>query len=122
MNSKATTGARGEAIATEYLRQNGYLICNRNWRSGHYEIDIVATKLGITHIIEVRTRKAGALLSPEKSITLTRLNLPHLTQCLTLTTPCFSFSQRSTSLSYICSEITYISKHNRRDKKEHKTK
>lgn len=69
MNSKATTGARGEAIATEYLRQNGYLICNRNWRSGHYEIDIVATKLGITHIIEVRTRKAGALLSPEKSIT-----------------------------------------------------
>ena len=69
MNNKATTGARGEAIATEYLRQNGYLICNRNWRSGHYEIDIVATKFGITHIIEVRTRKAGSLLSPEKTIT-----------------------------------------------------
>lgn len=69
MNDKATTGARGEAIATEYLRKNGYLICNRNWRCGHYEIDIVATKLGITHIIEVRTRKAGSLLSPEQSIT-----------------------------------------------------
>lgn len=69
MNIKATTGAKGEAIATDYLRQNDYLICNRNWRSGHYEIDIVATKLGITHIIEVRTRKAGSLLSPEKTIT-----------------------------------------------------
>ena len=74
MNIKATTGTRGEAIATEYLRQNGYLICNRNWRSGHYEIDIVATKLGITHIIEVRTRKAGSLLSPEKQLPQQRLS------------------------------------------------
>lgn len=69
MNSRAETGIRGEEIATNYLRQNGYLICYRNWRCGHYEIDIVATKQGITHIIEVRTRRAGALLSPEKSIT-----------------------------------------------------
>ena len=74
MNNKATTGARGEAIATEYLRQNGYLICNRNWRSGHYEIDIVATKLGITHIIEVRTRKAGSLLSQGRFVALARKN------------------------------------------------
>lgn len=69
MNNKATIGARGEELATAYLRQNGYLICSSNWRSGRYEIDIVATKHGITHIIEVRTRRAGALLSPEKSIT-----------------------------------------------------
>ena len=69
MNSRAETGIRGEEIATNYLRQNGYLICYRNWRCGRYEIDIVATKQGITHIIEVRTRRAGALLSPEKSIT-----------------------------------------------------
>ena len=69
MNSRAETGIRGEEIATNYLRQNGYLIYYRNWRCGRYEIDIVATKQGITHIIEVRTRRAGALLSPEKSIT-----------------------------------------------------
>lgn len=74
MNTKAATGIRGEEIATEYLRQRGYLICNRNWRSGRYEIDIVATKYGITHIIEVRTRKAGAIVSPEKSISESKTN------------------------------------------------
>lgn len=74
MNTKAATGTHGEDIAIEYLRQKGYLICNRNWRSGRYEIDIVATKYGITHIIEVRTRKAGAIISPEKSISASKVS------------------------------------------------
>lgn len=72
MNTKTAIGCRGEELATDYLRKNGYLICDRNWRSGHYEIDIVAIKCGITHIVEVRTRRAGALLSPEKSISASK--------------------------------------------------
>ena len=52
-----------------YLRDNGFLICDRNWRSGRYEIDIVACKSGVTHIVEVKTRRAGALRSPESAIT-----------------------------------------------------
>ncbi|MBR4994552.1 MAG: YraN family protein [Alistipes sp.] len=68
MNNKAAIGLRGEELATAYLRDNGYMICHRNWRNGRYEIDIVATKYGITHIVEVRTRRAGALVSPEMSI------------------------------------------------------
>ena len=74
MNTKAATGTHGEDIAIEYLRQKGYLICNRNWRSGRYEIDIIATKYEVTHIIEVRTRKAGAIISPEKSISASKVS------------------------------------------------
>lgn len=69
MNIASETGRRGEQIAVEYLRRNGFLICHRNWRSGRYEIDIVAEKSGITHIVEVKTRRAGALAAPEQCIT-----------------------------------------------------
>ena len=63
------TGDRGEAIAVEYLRRHGFLICDRNWRCGRYEIDIVATRAGVTHLVEVKTRAAGALVSPEAAVT-----------------------------------------------------
>ena len=66
------TGDRGEAIAVEYLRRRGFLICDRNWRCGRYEIDIVATRAGVTHLVEVKTRAAGALVSPEAAVTLSK--------------------------------------------------
>lgn len=72
MLSRAQTGSQGEEAATNYLRQNGYLICDRNWRQGRYEIDIVAQKAGIIHLVEVKTRRAGSLLKPEETITPTK--------------------------------------------------
>ena len=72
MISRSQTGMQGEVAATEYLRKNGYLICARNWRQGRYEIDIVAQKAGVLHIIEVKTRRAGSLLKPEETITPTK--------------------------------------------------
>ena len=87
MVSTIQTGRRGEDIAVEYLREAGYLIASRNWRSGRYEIDIVAEKDGVTHLVEVKTRRAGALLSPEATIThhkvasLHRAASAYLAQC-----------------------------------------
>ncbi len=72
MNTSSITGRRGEEIAVKYLRDNGFLVCDRNWRSGRYEIDIVARRSGVTHIVEVRTRRAGALASPESTITTSK--------------------------------------------------
>ena len=34
-------GMAGEAVAVDYLLNNGYEIVDRNWRSGHKEIDII---------------------------------------------------------------------------------
>ncbi len=72
MSTNAQTGQRGEDLAIEYLRSNGYMICARNWRQGRYEIDIVAQRHGVTHIVEVKTRGTGSLLSPEQTITPTK--------------------------------------------------
>lgn len=73
-NPKAITGSEGEDAATVWLRSNGFLLRDRNWRQGRYEIDIVAEKGGIIHFIEVKTRRAGSLRSPEQAITSSKQN------------------------------------------------
>ena len=44
MGTTAETGRMGERAAAEFLRRAGYEICALNWRSGRYELDIVARK------------------------------------------------------------------------------
>lgn len=65
----ARTGRAGEDAAAEWLRRAGYELCARNWRQGRYELDIVARKAGVVHIVEVKTRRAGSLTPPEAAIT-----------------------------------------------------
>ena len=49
-------GDFGERIAVRYLRLHGYTVKERNWRSGHAEIDIIATNLSTLAFVEVKTR------------------------------------------------------------------
>ena len=77
MITKAETGRRGEDIAVGYLRQNEYLICATNWRQGRYEIDIVAQKMGVVHFVEVKTRNALSLATPEQAVTKTKISALH---------------------------------------------
>ena len=53
----AIIGRGGEDIATEWLRERGYYIVERNWRIGHYEIDIIAQKGRYIVFVEVKSRK-----------------------------------------------------------------
>ena len=69
MGTPAETGRTGERAAVEYLRGTGYEICALNWRSGRYELDIVARKGGVVHFVEVKTRRAGGLTPPEAAVT-----------------------------------------------------
>lgn len=73
----ARTGSRGEQAAAEHLRAAGYEICARNWRQGRYELDIVARKEGILHIVEVKTRRTGSLTPPEAAITRRKFQALH---------------------------------------------
>jgi putative endonuclease len=51
-------GKLGEAMAVEYLQQNGYEILETNWTFQKAEIDIIAKKENILAIVEVKTRSS----------------------------------------------------------------
>ena len=72
MNNK-DTGFLGENITAQYLTQNGFEILHRNWRYKHLEIDIIAFKDGILHIIEVKTRTDNQFGFPEQAITAKKM-------------------------------------------------
>ncbi|MEG0948781.1 MAG: YraN family protein [Bacteroidales bacterium] len=61
-------GQEGEQIACRYLRNKGYEICHTNWRSGHYELDIVACNEEEVVIIEVKTRSSLKFEAPELAV------------------------------------------------------
>lgn len=50
------------------MQGEGYRIVERNWRSGHRDIDIVAIDCDELVIAEVKTRRANALIAPELAV------------------------------------------------------
>lgn len=69
MGSTREIGDRGEQAAADWLVRNGFSIRHRNWRHGRYELDIIATKGGTVHFVEVKCRRQGGLTTPEEAIT-----------------------------------------------------
>ena len=62
------TGKHGENLAGIYFTQKGYEILYSNWRHGHWEVDIIATKNNMLHFIEVKTRTSEKYGYPEENI------------------------------------------------------
>lgn len=63
------TGLRAEEEAARFLLSEGFRLLHRNWRSGRYELDIVAERDGVLHIVEVKCRRDGGLTTPEEAMT-----------------------------------------------------
>jgi putative endonuclease len=61
MSESQTLGQTGEEKAVLYLKESGYKIRHRNWRSGKKELDIVAENNDFLVFIEVKTRTEGFL-------------------------------------------------------------
>jgi len=57
-------GKKGEDLAVEHLRGKGYNIVRRNWKSGRYEVDIIAENKDFMVFVEVKTRSENFLLPP----------------------------------------------------------
>ena len=68
MEKHIQKGRYGEQLACRYLVKKEYTIECCNWRSGHHEIDIIATKNGIIHFVEVKTRHSVEFGYPEESV------------------------------------------------------
>lgn len=66
-------GKAGENAAVAYLEQRGYLIHHRNWRKGHFELDIVATKENVLIVVEVKTRSNTQFAEPEDAVDIPKI-------------------------------------------------
>ena len=64
------TGVWGEGLAAAYLRDKGYVILERDWHSGHRDIDIIAQQGGITVFVEVKTRGSSDFADPIDAVDL----------------------------------------------------
>jgi putative endonuclease len=61
-------GYHCEFMARTYLEQQGYLILETNWRSGHKEIDIIAKDGEMLVIVEVKARKNEDFMFAENAV------------------------------------------------------
>lgn len=65
---RQTIGRKGEDIACRFLEGKGHKILERNFRSGHLEIDIISQdSLGI-HFVEVKTRRLNIQSPPQENV------------------------------------------------------
>ncbi|MGN0188238.1 MAG: YraN family protein [Candidatus Cryptobacteroides sp.] len=61
-------GRMGEDIACEFLMGEGHTVIGRNWRRGHFEIDIITIdRIGI-HFVEVKTRRPPVQAAPQDCV------------------------------------------------------
>jgi putative endonuclease len=63
-----TPGQLAEDLACLYLRERGYQIVERNWRSAFGELDIVARDGDTLAIVEVKARSGSAFGGAEEAL------------------------------------------------------
>ncbi len=69
ISNKRTMGSIGEDIALKYLKENNYIILERNFRVGRLgEIDIIANKDEYICFIEVKTRSNTSFGFPSEAV------------------------------------------------------
>ena len=65
-------GQIGEDVACEALQQMGHTILERNWRSGHLEIDIISFDAEGIHFVEVKARRKSIQAPPQDNVGMTK--------------------------------------------------
>ncbi len=68
MLQKKTLGDKGEVLAIQFLKSQGYKIMQRNYRVKLGEIDIIARENDQICFVEVKTRSSERLGSPFEAI------------------------------------------------------
>lgn len=71
--SSTETGRKAEVAARVYLEMRGFKIIEQNWRRPRCEIDIVASKDGALHFVEVKYRRNNEQGGGLEAITASKL-------------------------------------------------
>ena len=66
-------GRWGEDVAANYLLRKGYTIIERDWRSGHRDLDIIACDGETVVFVEVKTRRNRLFADPEWAVDYQKL-------------------------------------------------
>lgn len=66
---KRELGLKGEGIASDYLKKEGYKVITRNFHTRYGEIDIICEKASTLVFVEVKTRRSTVYGMPEEAIT-----------------------------------------------------
>lgn len=67
-------GRWGEEQAANFLQQKGYTILERDWHSGHRDIDIIAMDGETVVFAEVKTRRNRMFGEPEEAVDYQKLH------------------------------------------------
>ena len=67
------TGEQGEELAVNWLKVQGFTLLHRNWKFSYFELDVVASKDGVLHFVEVKTRSTDTYGHPEEGVTARKL-------------------------------------------------
>jgi putative endonuclease len=68
MAESHSLGQQGEELAVAHLKEKGYRILHRNWKSGKKELDIVAENKDNIVFAEVKTRSENFMADPRDTI------------------------------------------------------
>lgn len=67
-DTRSTIGKMGEDAACMYLMERGHALLERNWRSGHLEVDIITRAADGLHFVEVKSRVAPLMADPQDNV------------------------------------------------------
>lgn len=59
---------QGEVLAQKFLKKNGFKILETNFKNKVGEIDIVASKDGVFHFVEVKARSSAKFGLPREAV------------------------------------------------------
>lgn len=67
-------GLRGERVAERFLRQKGWKILQRRYRSGHRDIDLIAQRENLVAFVEVKARMGAEFGDPVEAVNWKKRN------------------------------------------------
>ena len=67
-NYRQALGRKGEDLTCDFLEGRGHTILERNFRSGHLEIDIISYDAEGIHFVEVKTRRLSIQSPPQENV------------------------------------------------------
>lgn len=68
MSDWAKLGSRGEVLAWNFLRKNGYTLVEKNFRTRFGEIDVVTKRGEYWVFVEIKTRRNANFGFPEEAV------------------------------------------------------